>query len=155
LQRQVSKQAVLAPDPQIQGHVSERAPAASRRPVSVRDRRVSRLSSSFFGSLFFMDWLLSVELYNGREPGMDTAPARFPTSPAGAGSVPSGIGGYLAGLRPIPAGIVRPLAKFLRIPAGILWSPSGIVARPVGIVMSLPRRGPKFAGMVTSPAGSR
>jgi hypothetical protein len=55
LQRQVAKQAVLAPDPHAMGHEFEPPPAASRRPFFARDRKVSRLSSSFFGSLFFMD----------------------------------------------------------------------------------------------------
>ena len=50
VQAQVSKQTVLASDPQIKGHVSpEGLPAAtSRRLIPARDRRVSRLSSSFF-----------------------------------------------------------------------------------------------------------
>jgi hypothetical protein len=68
VQAQVAKQTVFASDPHIQGHVSPEGPPAttSRRLIPVRDRRVSRLSSSFFGSLFFMDGSsLSVELYNG------------------------------------------------------------------------------------------
>jgi len=55
VQAQVTKQTVAASDPQAMGQESERPPAASRRLVSARDRRVSRLSSSFFCSFLFMD----------------------------------------------------------------------------------------------------
>jgi len=54
VQRQVSKH-VLASDPHMIGHVGfENPPATSLIRVSARERKVSRLSASFFGSLFFM-----------------------------------------------------------------------------------------------------
>lgn len=54
VQAQLAKQPVFASDPHIMTHVSDLPPSAARRPISPRDRTVSRLSASFFGALFFI-----------------------------------------------------------------------------------------------------
>jgi hypothetical protein len=90
LQRQVAKQAVLGPDPQIQGHESERPPSASRRAVSVRDCKVSRLSFSFSESS--SSWMAPplLKLYteqtgvrNASPPGVSIPGARPPCLSSG------------------------------------------------------------------------
>src|SRR5947209_1855984 len=73
------------------GCCCEIPPAASASRVAARARKVSRLSSSFFGSLFFMGWLLLGRLlYN--ETGGRWDAGRIPwlagRVPRDAGPVP-------------------------------------------------------------------